>query len=58
MHILSRNKFTKKSFDKTKCMYFMIKEEKVLNEYLEIWEKFRIIIQKKFNSDLIYNKNI
>ena len=30
---------TYKSFDKNNCKYFMIKEEKVLDNYNEIWKK-------------------
>ena len=46
----------KKHFDKTKCLYFMIKEENVFDKYMEIWEKVRTITHKKINSELIYNK--
>ena len=44
--------------DKTKCMYFMIKDEKVFDKYMTIWEKVRNIMTKKNNSELICNKNI
>ena len=56
MHILSRNEYIYKRYsDKTKCMYFMIKDEKKINKYMAIWEKVSNII-KKINSELIYNK--
>ena len=42
-------------FDETECMYFMIKEENVLDKYMEIGEKVDYII-KKINSELIYSK--
>ena len=31
-------------YKKTKCMYFMIKEEKMFDKYVKIWEKFCNII--------------
>ena len=43
-------------FDETKCMFFMIKEEKVFDKYMKIWKVNNII--KKFNSELINSKNI
>ena len=43
--------------DKTKCMYFMIKDEKEIDKYMIILEKVSNII-KKNNSEPIYNKNI
>ena len=33
-------------FDETECMYFMIKDEKVFDKYMESWEKFSNIIKK------------
>ena len=45
----------KRYSDKTKCMYFMIKDEKVFDKYMTIWEKVSNVI-KKVNSELIYNK--
>ena len=44
----------KRYSDKTKCMYFMIKDEKIFDKYVTIWEKVSNIIKK--NSELIYNK--
>ena len=43
-------------FGETECMYFMIKEEKVFDKYMEIWEKVNNIIKEFFNSELIYSK--
>ena len=37
-------------------MYFMIKYEKDFGKYMTIWEKVCNKINKKFNSELIYNK--
>ena len=42
--------------DKTKCIYFMIKDEHVFDKYMTIWEKASNIIIRKFNSGLIHNK--
>ena len=41
---------------KTKCMYFMIKDEKCFEKYMAIWEKVSNIM-KKVNSELMYNKS-
>ena len=46
---------TYRSFDKNKCIYFLIKEEKVLDKYNKICNKVGKII-KKTNSELVYNK--
>ena len=46
----------KRYFDKTKCMYFMIKDKKLFNKYIKIWEKVSNTIKIKFNSELMYNK--
>ena len=43
-------------FDETKCMYFLIKEEKYYDKYNEIWENGSNIIKKEFNIKPIYNK--
>ena len=43
MHSLTRNK---KHSDKTKCMYFIIKDEKCFDKYMKIWEKVINIIKK------------
>ena len=34
----------------------MIKEEKFFMKYIEFWEKISNIIEKEFNSKLLYNK--
>ena len=38
----------RRDFDTTKCMSFLIKDEKLLEKYNEIW--------KKFDSNPVYNK--
>ena len=46
----------KRYFDKTKCMYFMIKDKKRFDKCIKIWEKVSNTIKIKFNSELMYNK--
>ena len=46
----------KRVFDKTKCMYFFIKDEKLLKIYNKIWKKVSNIIKKVFDSRPVYNK--
>ena len=48
----------KRYSDQSKCIYFMIKDEKRLNKYITIQEKVRNIIKKKFNSEHVSNKKI
>ena len=33
-------------FNEIECVYFMVKEEKVSDKYIEIWEKISNIIKK------------
>ena len=40
----------KRNFDKTKCISFLIKDEKFLEKYKEISEKVSNNIERKFNS--------
>ena len=46
----------KRVFDKTKCMYFFTKDEKLLKIYNKIWKKVSNIIKKVFDSRPVYNK--
>ena len=50
----------RRDFDKTKYMYFLIKDEIFFDKYNEIWDIIKNevynIIKKKFNRELIYNK--
>ena len=41
--------------DKTRCMYFIIKDEKIFDGYMTVCKEVSNII-KKVNSKLIYNK--
>ena len=46
----------KRYSDMTKCMYFMIKDEKKIHRHMAICEKVSNIIKKKIYSELIYYK--
>ena len=46
------------NFDDNRRIYFLIKKEKFFIKYMEILEKVRNITKNKFNSELIYSKNI
>ena len=57
MRILSKNEYIYKRYsDKTKYMYFMIKNENCFDKYMTLREKVSNIIKKTFNSKLIDNK--
>ena len=45
----------KRCSDKTKCIYFVIKDKNIFDKYMAIWEKVSCIT-KKINSELIYNR--
>ena len=47
-----------KGFDENGCIYFMIKEEKVSDKYIETCEKVSNIIIKKMIMNLHIVKNI
>ena len=46
----------KRDFDRTKCISFLIKDEKLLEKYNEIWKKVRNIMKKKLDSKPIYSE--
>ena len=46
----------RRDFNKTKCMSFLIKDEKLLEKYNEIWRKVSSIIKKEFGSNPVYNE--
>ena len=46
-----------KSYDgQTKWMYFLIKDDDLLEKYKTIWDKFSADIKKESDSDPVYNK--
>ena len=47
-----------KSYDgQTKWMYFLIKDDDLLEKYNITWDKVSTDIKKEFDSELVYNKN-
>ena len=46
----------RRDFDKTKCMSFLIKDEKLLEKYNEVWKKVSNIFKKEFDSNPVYNE--
>ena len=48
----------KRYSDKTKCMYFMVKEENIFDKCMTIWGKVNIIIEKSLIVKLYIIKNI
>ena len=56
MHIASRNECLQKSFDKTKYLTFLIKDDKFFEKYNEILEIVSNSIKKEFDRQSIYNE--
>ena len=48
----------RRDFDESKYIYFLIKDDELLEKYNEIWEKVRNSIKKGFDSDPVYNEKI
>ena len=46
----------KRNFDENRCIYFLVKKEKVFFKYIAILDKVSNIIKNKFNRKLIYSK--
>ena len=46
----------RREFDKTKCMYFGIKDEKLLEKYNKNWKNVSNINEKEFDSKPVYNE--
>ena len=55
---LSKVTAYRKDFDQTKYVSFLIKDDKLLEKYNEIWDNFSYTIGKEFDSNLVYNKNL
>ena len=43
-------------FDETNHIYFLIKDNELLEKYNEIWDKASKVIQKGFDSESVYNE--
>ena len=46
----------RRDFNETKYLFFLIKDDELLEKYNEIWEKVRNNIKKEFGSEPVYNK--
>ena len=46
----------RKDFDETKYIYFLIKDDELLEQYNEIWEKLKNSLKKELGSNPIYNE--
>ena len=46
----------RKDFDETKYMYFLVKDDDLLEKYNESWEKVKNNLIKEFDSEPVYNK--
>ena len=53
---LSKTSAYRGDFDKTKYMYFLIKDNKWLEKFFEIWEKVKNSIKNEFDSEHEYNE--
>ena len=53
--ILPRMNAYKRDFDETKFMFFLIKNDELLEKYNEIWDKVSKVIKKGFDSNPEYN---
>ena len=53
--ILPRMNAYKRDFDETKFMFFLIKNDELLEKYNEIWDKVSKVIKKGFDSNPVYN---
>ena len=45
----------RENFDETKYISFLIKDDKLLEKYNEIWEKVKNSLKKEFDSEPVYN---
>ena len=46
----------RKDFDETKYVSFLIKDDKLLEKYNEMWGKVKNSIKKEFDSEPVYNE--
>ena len=46
----------RENFDETKYISFLIKDDKLLEKYNEIWEKVKNSLKKEFDSEPAYNE--
>ena len=54
--VSSKAPLGKKDFKETKCMSFLMKDNKLLEKQIEIWDKASKFIEKGFDSEPEYNE--
>ena len=54
--LLKTSAYVKKYDGQTKWMYFLIKDDDLLEKYNNIWDKISADIKKDFDSKPVYNK--
>ena len=53
---LSKMNLYRRDFDKTKYMYFLIKDNKCPEKYNEIWDNISQVIKQVFDCEPTYNE--
>ena len=48
----------RRDFDKTECIYFLLKDEKSLEKYNEVWKKSATLSKTNLTVNLYAMKNI
>ena len=48
--------YSRRDFDETKYVSFLIKHEELLENYNEIWDKVSNSMEKGFHSEPVYNE--
>ena len=56
MYIPSKMNAYRRDFNKTKCMSFLIKDERLRENTMKLRKKVSNIIKKEFDSELVYNE--
>ena len=56
MYISPKIEGYERDFCETKYMSFLIKHDKLLEKYNEIWERFKNSIKKEFDSKLVHTE--
>ena len=46
----------RRGFDENKYIYFLIKDDELLEKYNKILEKVKHMIKKEFDSETVYNE--
>ena len=56
--LLKTSTYVKRYDGQTKCIYFLIEDDELLEQYNTIWNKVSAYIKKEFDSEPVYNKEI